>query len=295
MNPEVPPISSLTECTILFSGYVCYMLEYSGSPSQTCLSMADQGALSLFQCSQQASGFQPGPAVTYNIPYTLTVTNSQNLESVSTVSSALTTESFRTSVPVTTYPTGVNDGRTSLTTSYDGLQSVTTDFSVLTTESSQSYYPETFTETITEVSLYAPLIQLNWKASDSPPERAAPTTSSVTSPTASQSNNSPSTNAKIAIGVVVPLVVLVAGALSIMAFLRRTQRRSRNIATAEYGKPELDASNTVSATSKNDQQHEMSAWETPRELSPEVRHELAVPEVVHEMDASDRESDTGDK
>jgi hypothetical protein len=76
--------------------------------------------------------------------------------------------------------------------------------------------------TISTVSIYAPLIQINWQASDRPANTTArKTTTSMTSGTSSGSvslsphpSSGLSTRDKIAIGVVIPVVVI-----SILLFL----------------------------------------------------------------------------
>lgn len=96
--------------------------------------------------------------------------------------------------------------------------------------------------TVSEVSLYAPMIQINWKASDRPVKTvtvgstSAFSTSTSTSATSAAASTSAATaagsssgglatGAKIAIGVVVPLVFLIGLGLALLVL--RKMRRDR--------------------------------------------------------------------
>jgi hypothetical protein len=120
----------------------------------------------------------------------------------------------------TSFPAVTCDGATS-----DGFSFWTVPFTYVGTEPYGAYPVSVTTNasvTISTVSIYAPLIQINWQASDRPTSTTArKTTTSVTLGTSSSSvSPSPhpssglSTRDKIAIGVVVPVVVI-----SILLFL----------------------------------------------------------------------------
>ena len=93
------------------------------------------------------------------------------------------------------------------------------------------------------MSLFAPLIQLNWKASDQ--RLLASPTPNVPTQSPIPSHHGLSTGGKIAIGVVIPVVALsVAGFL--MRYLYRRKRHNRGTPaainrSAYHDTPELDA------------------------------------------------------
>ncbi|KAI9692397.1 MAG: hypothetical protein M1822_006628 [Bathelium mastoideum] len=138
----------------------------------------------------------------------------------------------------------------------------------------------TSTLTLPYFSVFAPMIQMNWKAEDRP---TVPTTLS--------------TGSKAAIGVVVPLsILMVATMFAFLVFRRQKQRRNR---PAEFHKPELDANEKhnahlvalteLPATERRiemspDERHELSISEQLNEIGSEARHELPVPNTIHESD-----------
>ena len=122
------------------------------------------------------------------------------------------------------------------------------------------------------------MVQLNWKASD----RAATSTGSP------QSHHGLTTGAKIAIGVVVPLVLFgIAIVVAILVFLRR-KRKFKNVPLPpHHDKPELDASIPVTNARMGNllgvERSEMEATDELTETSRGLPHELPVPTVFHEL------------
>ena len=140
-----------------------------------------------------------------------------------------------------------------------------------------------------QYSVLAPLIQLNWKASDlqltSSALRPTPTTTPPPEPSTRLS-----TGAKAAIGVVIPVVVLAAVAL-LIAILRRRKKRSVPPHEQQYQeKPELDASNTLKHASKSTGVSELVASDGRHMLGSEPQYELPAPNIVHELEGLERGS-----
>ncbi|KAI9658925.1 MAG: hypothetical protein M1821_001885 [Bathelium mastoideum] len=150
----------------------------------------------------------------------------------------------------------------------------------------------TSTLTLPYFSVFAPMIQMNWKAEDRP--TVPTTTSTLLSPTLKPSL---STGSKAAIGVVVPLsILMVAMMFAFLVFRRQKQRRNR---PAEFHKPELDANEKhnahlvapaeLPATERHiemspDERHELSTSEQLNEISSEPQHELPASNTIHESD-----------
>ncbi|KAL9075598.1 MAG: hypothetical protein Q9157_003954 [Trypethelium eluteriae] len=144
------------------------------------------------------------------------------------------------------------------------------------------------TSTLTDdfMSLYAPLIQINFKDSDrtlaASPAKTSPTTGPTQSPLPSPGGLS--TGAKIAIGVVIPVVALIAAAFLLRYFYRRRQRAGRELVPVEpptyHDRAEL---------AETPAQYELSAADKPQELQ-----SLGEQERLYELPDHRREQDTED-
>ena len=124
-------------------------------------------------------------------------------------------------------------------------------------------YPlSTLSSSITAATLYAPLLQINWQATDLPPMSpsvsspsvASTTTLSPVSTTASNPSGL-SSGAKIAIGITVPIAVLTSVAL--LAFWLLHRRSRSHVETAQLA---------ASATTRKLQCSELNGAPPPREL-----------------------------
>ncbi|KAL9065279.1 MAG: hypothetical protein Q9157_007526 [Trypethelium eluteriae] len=135
------------------------------------------------------------------------------------------------------------------------------------------------------MSLFAPLIQLNWGPLDVQAiSRELFPTSALSKADPTQNRSGIPTSAKVAIGVVAPvlaLIIVLAGVILLLRRRRQIQREGRR--EKGFEKPELDASNLESETQKISLPTELSAMEGPQELGPGQLHELTVPNVHHEL------------
>ncbi|KAF2231678.1 hypothetical protein EV356DRAFT_535352 [Viridothelium virens] len=221
----------------------------------------------------------------------------------------MTTSSFGNQAPIQLCrSTGAPHTITTRACTQGGFTEVTTEILPRTSTStwtnfSYSDNPETpvvssvviQSQTFSDITVLAPMIQLNWKASDRPPPT---TTSDATSTSATSGSTSlvqithtstptpPNrglpTGTKIAIGVVTPIVVFVLVVILAMIFIRKKRRLSKNTSSHYYDKPELDASTAPKMAFKSTGLTELSASSQLRELGPEERYELE-PEVYHEL------------
>ena len=163
--------------------------------------------------------------------------------------------------------------------------------------------PKSWTNTLFNITAFAPLIQLNWKAADRLATAIAKTATSTSASPGStitieatsttyplSTTEGLSTGGKAAIGVVIPVVVLAIIAVLAMLLYLRKQNRSRTDSSQRQDKPELDGSKEArrifAELSELDQVHEL-APEGRHELDSEVRHELPVLDIVHELEASE--------
>ncbi|KAI9697869.1 MAG: hypothetical protein M1820_007656 [Bogoriella megaspora] len=149
------------------------------------------------------------------------------------------------------------------------------------------------------VSIFAPLIQINWGPQDAQAisRKLFPASTSSTSDPAQNRSNLP-TAAKITIGVVVPIVGLIVFIVAITLLLRLRHRKQQRAGQGKkFEKSELEATNPASGTQKIAPIRELSAAGGLQELGPQqyhemhvpnVHHELIVPHVVHEIGHSDR-------
>ncbi|KAL9075830.1 MAG: hypothetical protein Q9157_003865 [Trypethelium eluteriae] len=113
------------------------------------------------------------------------------------------------------------------------------------------------------ISLYAPMVQINWRTSDRQNE-----------------SGSLKTVTKATIGVVFPVLVFAAAAFILAILFRRRRRRQRATGLLEYrGKPELDATNAP----KDRLLEELRTTEGRFKIGEGALHELSVPLVVHEV------------
>ncbi|KAI9681687.1 MAG: hypothetical protein M1822_007039 [Bathelium mastoideum] len=157
------------------------------------------------------------------------------------------------------------------------------------TKTESASVPGTYTSTSPIISLFAPLIQLNWQASDLPittPSKSSTltTTTPSTRADASTSGSSFSTPAKITISIVVPVILLVVAFL-ITGLLIRRRRQKRHARASEegYSKPEPEETQAKGGIHDPRLPAELSSAEGLQELGPEERHELNVPRVHHEL------------
>ena len=257
---------------ILNSGYDCFLFNFTNqAPVQSCRSIATASAITTGRCTS-LNGNRPISTATLNLPLTSKVI------------------------------------------------SVTSSYSYFGRGASATVVTNTITSlmSISSITALAPIVQLNWKASDR--KEATATSSSggassegtfvgatgSTTPASTISVDSTpvavplpargglSTDGKVAIGVLVPVVILALVAVLTVVFRRRKQRlgRKNSTETPHYqDKPELDAS----SASKTDfvgsvGPAELSEPFRPQELEPQVRHELAAPDFTHELDSSARKS-----
>ena len=140
-------------------------------------------------------------------------------------------------------------------------------------------------------SIMGPLVQLNHKSSDLPSTATALgpiSTASNQSATSHQTKSTLTTEAKIAIGVLVPITVL-----SLLAFfttfLVRQRKRDTILRPADdphhRGEPELEARNLPEAP-QDAQISELIAFDHVHELESAPRHELPMPNSVHELEGA---------
>jgi hypothetical protein len=115
------------------------------------------------------------------------------------------------------------------------------------------------------------MFQLNYKATDV----------SKTAPSSGLSRSS-----KIAIGTVVPIVVLVACAILGLLLFRRRRRRSKSPSQAiDYDKPELDV--TSPGVSYREEPSELPAADRVQEKQSKEIHELFAHDAAHELGVQD--------
>ncbi|KAI9707923.1 MAG: hypothetical protein M1820_004342 [Bogoriella megaspora] len=262
---QFPPVSDETAVGCCPSGLSCFAIQPIAKKYQTCLSEALWGSFTRQQCYQTGANHSlVVSTTTFDVPKVVTQTISVTTRTLSDVFSNRTT-----SVEVFTESRDVPDssGPSTLITSDADLQTQVKTFSVL--------------------SVFAPLIQLNWKASDV----SQSTSSAVTIPVASgpaasgQGKKSGlSGNVKIVVELVAPVVVLAIGAYIVALYLLKTRRRNRTkVLVQAHKSPRSDALGTTAQTLSGTRLEELPVDESYAELEPEERHELLVPYVVHEL------------
>ena len=131
----------------------------------------------------------------------------------------------------------------------------------------------TLSESVTTATLFAPLFQMNWQASDLPatsmPTSPSATTDSTPAPPSvpapARSASGLSTGAKVAIGVVIPVAVL--AILGVLGFwLLRRRRRNNVIAAQPTSMPRTMESTELQAPLQPSRRTELEAEASPREL-----------------------------
>ena len=244
---------------VLYSGYDCFVTEREGSQFQTCLSMAFGGQITTYECPNYMLD-QPGSTATVNVPLT-------------TFSAAVETDAYSETKII------VAPSRSSTRT----VSSTTTYTNILSAESPI-------------LSLFAPMVQLNWKDEDRAEFSRILASTAATSNTtlvesavptsalASTQASGLSTSGKIAIGAIVPFIVLAASGLLGFAVYRWRARKHRKMDAVEHrDKPELDASNTAKKALLGGQLAELTPSVQVHEADNGARHELEAPNVTHEI------------
>ncbi|OCK98065.1 uncharacterized protein K441DRAFT_703601 [Cenococcum geophilum 1.58] len=245
-------VAQCATCTVAWQGQSCYSVDSS-----------DEGAEDQASCWPPATATTPpaplagwgfySPGLNCPVGYTSACTAISQAQGSSSSVSLITPFVFQYSLnagetAVGCCPTGYscsNNPQYSWQTCVSIATSAT--YSAVTCESGTSggfaFWTIPFTTvsavTISEVSLYAPMIQINWKASDRPVKTVTVgSTSASTSATSAAASTSAAataggsssgltTGAKIAIGVVVPLVFLIGLGLALL--MLRKMRRNRTV------------------------------------------------------------------
>ncbi|KAI9654767.1 MAG: hypothetical protein M1821_005761 [Bathelium mastoideum] len=264
------------------SGYNCFMLLGSGVEYQTCLSMVLDGSLTTNRCLQSTlSGPVEDVTLKFDVPVTETIVvdpsgfSSINRRTIMTSNG----ETVATGVTTTTGAVPISF--------FEPSESTESVVSLVTIPPNTII--DTYTTTSPVISLFAPLIQLNWQASDLPittPSKSSALTTTIpsTRADASTSGSSFSTHAKIAISVVVPVILVVVALLITGLLIRRRRQKRHGRASGEaYSKPELEAKQAKGDIHGLRLPAELSSTEGLQELGPEERHELNVPRVHHEL------------
>ncbi|KAL9090856.1 MAG: hypothetical protein Q9165_005064 [Trypethelium subeluteriae] len=156
-----------------------------------------------------------------------------------------------------------------------------------------STYKVTETSTTRTIFLLAPMFQLNWQGSDltwSVTATQSPSTATQSPGTATanftQSRKVLSIGAKVAMGVVIPFLALLAVAILFYMTLKRRKQEIRQGLQAGYqDKPELDATPLSRSALKEKRSIEKPASDGPVESGEDAIHELPAPDTIHELDS----------
>ncbi|KAI9694240.1 MAG: hypothetical protein M1820_009098 [Bogoriella megaspora] len=166
----------------------------------------------------------------------------------------------------------------------EALPESTTSETVALTNSAAT----TYTSNFPVVTVLAPMIQLNYKASDLTLATSTATNSS-TSNTREPKQESPATEI-MALGIAVPIAAIaIAALLATFFFYRRRHRRFRALRQngQAYEKPELEALSATVEVCEDLQPKKLPACKMHVELGNAERYELASPDYVHEMGSSE--------